>query len=387
MSKHERFRVVIAGGGVAALEAMVALRVLAEERVEMTLLAPDEIFVYRPLAVAEPFGLGRIARFPLRALAAGCGATYEQGALMLVTPDARSIYTSRSRTLEYDALLVAAGARVGEGVEGAVTFGGPDDLRAVDMLLEDLDKGIVRSVVFAVPTGVGWTLPLYELALLTAERVARAGLDAELTLVTPEESPLGVFGPEASAKISTLLRERGVVVRSSLHAQAFADGRLGVVEGDPIPADWALTLPRLTGRVIDGIPHDKDGFVPTDGLGRVAGVPSVYAAGDMTAFPIKQGGIAAQQADAAAEAIAAAAGADVVPKPFKPVLRGLLLTGGRPTFLRTEIGRHNEEQSTVNEEPLWWPAGKIAARYLGPYLAEQARSPESSRYEPSRLLL
>ncbi len=384
---HDKFRVVIAGGGVAALEAMVALRVLAEDPVEMTLIAPDEVFAYRPLAVAEPFGFGTIVRFPLRALAAGCGATYEQGALVLVTPDAGSIYTSRSRTLEYDALLVAAGARVDEGIKGAVTFGGPNDMRAIEMLLEDLESGLARRVVFAVPTGIGWTLPLYELALLTAERVAEAELDAELTLVTPEESPLGVFGPEASAKVSTLLRDRGVVVRSGLHARAFADGRLEIAGRDPIPADWVLTLPRLSGRIIDGVPHDKDGFVPTDGFGRVVGVHSIYAAGDMTAFPIKQGGIAAQQADAAAEAIAAEAGADIVPKPFKAVLRGLLLTGGRPAFLRAEIGRRNNEPSMVTEEPLWWPAGKIAARYLAPYLAEYARSPSGSRYEPSRLLV
>jgi hypothetical protein len=28
--------------------------------------------------------------------------------------------------------------------------------------------------------------------------------------------------------------------------------------------------------------------------------------------------------------------------------------------------------STAHESPLWWPAGKIAARYLSPYLAEHA---------------
>ena len=53
----------------------------------------------------------------------------------------------------------------------------------------------------------------------------------------------------------------------------------------------------------------------------------VFAAGDIANFPIKQGGLAAQQADAAAEAIAAEAGAQVDPQPFKPVLRGILLTG------------------------------------------------------------
>ncbi len=372
---------------MAALEAMVALRHLAEERVELTLVAPDRVFTYRPLSVAEPFGLGSVVRLPLEELAAGCGATYEQASLALVSPNKRSIYTSRSRSLEYDALLLAVGASVSEALPGAVTFGGPCDTRAIDMLLEDLESGLVRRVVFAVPTGVGWTLPLYELALLTADRVASARLDVELTLVTPEERPLGVFGSKASKTIESLLSERGVLLRLGVHSCSFTESQLEVIGGEPIAADWVLTLPRLTGRVIDGVPHDKDGFIATDEFGRIKDVPGAYAAGDMTNFPVKQGGIAAQQADAAAEAIAAHAGADITPRPFEPVLRGLLLTGGQPAFLRAEIGGGHGETSIVYREPLWWPAGKIAARYLGPYLAERARSPSGSRYEPSRLLL
>jgi sulfide:quinone oxidoreductase len=386
MTSNEKFRVLIAGGGVAALEAMVALRQLAEERVELTVLAPDNFFTYRPLAVAEPFGLGSVVRFPLETLTAGSGATYEQAALSMVSPDEQTVHTSRGRSIEYDALLVAFGAHVGEALPGAITFGGPQDKRAIEMLLEDLDNGLVKRVVFAVPTGTGWTLPLYELALLTADRVGDTS-DIELTLVTPEEQPLGVFGTDASEAIQSLLTERGVVVRAGVHAQAFADSRLEIVGGDPIETDWVVTLPRLTGRPIEGIPQDREGFITIDGHGRVEGVVHVYAAGDITGFPVKQGGIAAQQADAAAEAIAAEAGAGITPTPFEPVLRGLLLTGRRPAFLRAEIGGGHGDTSTVLKEPLWWPAGKIAARYLGPYLAKYARSPSGSRYEPSRLLL
>ena len=58
-------RVLIAGGGVAGLEALLALRDLAGDRVELTLLSPETEFVYRPMAVAEPFGRGRADRHPL----------------------------------------------------------------------------------------------------------------------------------------------------------------------------------------------------------------------------------------------------------------------------------------------------------------------------------
>ena len=88
-------------------------------------------------------------------------------------------------------------------------------------------------------------------------------------------------------------------------------------------------MPRLVGPSLRGIPAERDGFIHTDPHGRVPGLEDVFAAGDATTFPVKQGGLAAQQADAVAEAIAASVGADIDPQPFRPILRGTLLTGGR----------------------------------------------------------
>jgi sulfide:quinone oxidoreductase len=387
MARDDKFRVVIAGGGVAALEAMVALRALAEERVDVTLVAPDDVFIYRPLAVAEPFGGGAVPRFSLPALTTGCGASYERGAVMLVSPDARTVYTSRARTLEYDALVLAPGARAHEGVRGALTFSGPADTRAIEMLLEDLRRGLVHRVVFAVPIGVSWTLPVYELALLTAEECAAAGIPADLIIVTPEELPLGIFDGDATPTIRRLLDDHGIALRTGLHPRSFSENHLELVGADSIEADSVVALPRLSGRIVEGVPHNAEGFIATDPLGRVPGLPKIYAAGDITTFPLKQGGIAAQQADAIATAIASEAGVDVAPAPFEPVLRGLLLAGEHPAYLRAEIGGGRGDPAVLDKEPLWWPAGKIAARYLGPYLAEHARSPSASRYEPSRLLV
>ncbi len=78
-----------------------------------------------------------------------------------------------------------------------------------------------------------------------------------------------------------------------------------------VQARRAVTIPVLEGRRIPGIPTDARGFVPVDEHGAVIGLPDVWAVGDATTFPLKQGGLAAQQADAAAAAIAAGAGASV----------------------------------------------------------------------------
>jgi sulfide:quinone oxidoreductase len=368
--RSERFHVLVAGGGVAALEAMVALRKLAGDLVDVELLSPDADFFYRPLSVAEPFGLGTVLRFDLASLAHGCGARHSTGALAGVDAEAHRARTSRNVSFGYDALLIAVGARPREALPGALTFRGEADVRLVKGLLDDLDRGVVRRVAFALPGGVTWPLPLYELALLTAEHLQdRPGV--ELTLVTPEDAPLGLLGHEASDAVTARLREHGIALVTGAYPGAFADGELRLVPGSPVAADVVVALPRLRGVPLAGVPQDDEYFVHVDSLCRVPGPDGVYAAGDATTFPVKQGGLAAQQADAAAETIAAAAGADVTPKPFDPVLRGLVL-GSSPLFLRSELGGGRGARSQAAAEPLWWPAGKIAARYLSPYLAEHA---------------
>jgi sulfide:quinone oxidoreductase len=232
-------------------------------------------------------------------------------------------------------------------------------------LLERITTRDLQRLVFTVPAGSTWPLPLYELALLTGEYLAEHLTHAELTVVTPEEQPLGLFGTRASEAMALLLEMRGIGLRTATTPLEFEDGVLELARGGAITADAVVALPKLEGPSLEGIPQDEHGFVPADEYGRVAGLIDVYAAGDLVQSPIKQGGVAAQEADAAAEAIAADAGASVQPSPCRPVLRGLLLTGFVPRYLRHEEGG----PSLVDTQPLWWPPGKIVGRYLSPFLA------------------
>jgi sulfide:quinone oxidoreductase len=175
-----------------------------------------------------------------------------------------------------------------------------------------------------------------------------------------------VFGRDASGSIMSLLETRGVGVRTQTTPVVFRDGALVVVPGTAIRTDRVVSLPVPEGLRIPGVPDDGRGFVQTDPHGRIEGREDAYAAGDMTAFPVKQGGIATQQADAAAQSIAALAGADVTPEPFRPKLRGLLLTGLTPRFLAAGV---LDESSEVDTQALWWPPAKIVGRYLAPFLA------------------
>jgi sulfide:quinone oxidoreductase len=272
-------------------------------------------------------------------------------------------------------LLLALGARPVSGIPGAFVFRGPGDEEAFGALLREARTGEVKRLVFALPAGASWPLPLYELALLTAVHLSEAGVsDVELAIVTLEERPLQLFGAAASRAVAELLDLHGIVLRADTTPVGVEDGALRVLPDERIEADRVVALPRLEGPRLDGVPHDTKGFVPTDSFGAVRGLDDVYAAGDLTDFPVKQGGIAAQQADAAAESIAAAAGAPIDPRPFSPVLRGLLLTGLTPRYLRTEP---SSVVSEVDTEPLWWPPAKIVGRHLAPFLAAQLHISES----------
>ncbi len=369
--RPDPLRVVIVGGGVAAIEGLLALRALAGHAVTIELVAPDEYFTFRPTSVGEPFGLGPPRRYALADIAAEHEARLVRDSFRALDGAGRTLATEGGGEIEFDALLLAVGARRSEALPGALTFMGSGDGGAFRSLLEELEQGNARRLAFVVPPDVRWPMALYELALLTAAHLAAHRVTgAELTFVTHEQEPLGLFGQRASDSVRELLAQAGIALRAGYHAHGFEDGRLDIDGHRDLELDAVVALPKLDVPDLEGVPQGRRGFIPINDHGKVDDLYRVYAAGDATWFPIKQGGVAAQQADAAAASIAAAAGADVTPRPFRPVLRGVLLTGSAPHYMRSEIG-DRDHSSASGPDALWWPPGKIAGRYLAPYLARQ----------------
>ena len=379
--------VVIAGGGVAALEAVIALRDLAGERIDITMLAPEEDFVFKPLSVGEPFALGDAQRLPLKQFAHDLRVELVRDGLASVSPGSRVVCTIAGDELKYDKLVVATGAQREEPFDHATTFRGQEDSEKLHGLVQDLEGEYARRIAFVVPSGVTWTLPLYELALLTARRAHEMSLDGvELTFVTPEERPLAVFGPGPSEEVRELLEQAGIKVHSSVHAEVPRKGTVVLhPSGEELACDRVVTLARMRGNAIRSLPHDDDGFLPIDAHGRVAGVEHVFAAGDGTNFPVKQGGIACQQADAVAEVIARAAGAALEPRSFRPVLRGQLITGRESRFMRTDLSGREGDTAESSPETLWWPPSKVAGRYLAPYLQQTEKADQRERLRRQEL--
>lgn len=370
-------RVLIAGGGVAALEAALALRDLAGDRVDLRLLAPEPTFGYRPLEVREPFAGPAAPRYGLSDLAAGIDAELIGDGLAWVDAAGRTAWTQAGAALRYDALILALGAKpyVRHTHAHTIDPGHLDELLRGFVL--DVEGGGIRSAAFVVPDRIGWVLPLYELLLMTAERAAASGAEVTLTLVTSETAPLEVFGKEASAEVRRRLDEAGVTVLGSAHAEVPTTGVVEVTRATGrmlLHVDSVLALPELMGPAVRGLPAGEHGFIPVDRFGRVRGVHDIFAAGDATDFAVKHGGVAAQQAEVVALGVAALAGAPVAPKPFRPDIRGLLLTGGRPLALRGQVTGARGVSSRAEEVRGVQPA-KIAAPRLGRYLDQHQPLP------------
>jgi sulfide:quinone oxidoreductase len=374
-------KVLIVGGGVGSLEAALALRKLAGDKVQVAVCAGRSDFIYRPFAVGEPYGASRVLRYDLDGLLDRCGAEFRLENVGWIDTALRCAHTHDGNEIPYDYLIVACGARLLWSVPGAATFWGVADEGEVQEVVGQLREGRLRHLIFTMPGGHGWALPAYELALLAASEIERASItDTKLTVVTPEDGPLQIFGRRASEQVGELLAEHGIEVITGTHPVKYERDALSIVPGEDIEADAVISLPRIEGRRIEGLPYDPAGFIPVDDHSRIAGIANAFAIGDVTNFPVKQGGIATQQADVAVETIAAELGCDVEANPLDPVLRGVLWTGAKPRYLFGWLGGGHGETSVASERPPW-PIdnpSKLIGRFLTPYLAEFSSTPASA---------
>jgi sulfide:quinone oxidoreductase len=368
-SDAEPARVLIAGGGVTGLEALLGLRDLAPGRVTVTLVAPRPDFVYKPLTVQEPFSAQAATRFELEPLVSEAGGTFLQQGLSRIDVKQRQALLDDGTQFDFDAVIVCVGAKP------RIVFGHAATLRTsgepidIDTLLKQAAEHASKRIAFVLPPTGSWPLPVYELALMAQQRARALAVEVVFTIVTPEPEPLFVFGRLASDALASMLSSRGIEIRTGVRAAEDAAGKLVLEPGHEQLATGAIVaLPELHGPAVPGLPADERGFIPIDEHARVPGATGVYAAGDGTNFPVKHGGLGSQQADAAAEQIAAEAGAAIEPQPFHPVIRGKLITGDETLSLQTDIGGGAGEGAT-SLDPLWWPPQKIAGKYLSAMLA------------------
>ena len=348
MAGSAPIRVVVAGGGVAGLETLMALHALGGARVELTLVAPDDEFVYRPLAREEPFAVGRARRIPLDAAARDADATYVAATVEAVDANRKVVSPSAGHPLKYDALVLAVGADTVPAVAHAMTWDDRADAELLGGLLQDIEQGYSRRLAVVIPPGPAWPLRGYELAVHIALEARGESMDLRTTLIAPEPSPLSALGSRAVELVSEELARAGVDVVSAAEVEV-EKGRAVVLQpsGRRLEVDRVLALPGLRGRPIPGVPANAEGFVEVDEHCRVRGIDGVWAAGDGTAFALKSGGYAAEQADVSAEDIAAGAGAAIDARPFDPSGREPFAGLPDGPFLKAWLSEGDDDGLTI----------------------------------------
>ena len=379
-SRSPALEVVVAGGGVAALELVLALNDLAGDRVAVTLVAPEGDFTYRPPSFGEPFALGHTERYRLERLADDLGARLVPEGLAAVSADRHEITTTSGTLVSYDALVLAVGARPVPPFQHAITVGAQDTTDALTGLVSELGRrprplGGVRGP---------------ERRLVDAAAVRAGDHDGPARMDDRDRRcPVLVRHPRARAARDLRDRDEPGGARDA-RARGHHLHRLDIAptcRTASCSSTLALSASRSTGScafrcstgpATPGIPVDADGFIPVDAARPGAGYARrLRGSGDATAFPIKQGGLACQQADAVAEQISATAGAPIEPIPFRPVLRGKLMTGGRDRFLR--------QPSPTEGAPARSPSSRCGGRRrrspgaISPHTSSTATRPTSTK--------
>jgi sulfide:quinone oxidoreductase len=361
---HEPLRVVVAGAGIAGLETLVALRGLVGHGVAPTLVDPADDFTVHALDVLEPFGVGHPQRYRISELASELDVEHLHDAVARVEHGQHEVVLRSGARLAYDVLVLAVGAFPFPAYEAGVCFERANDPTSFDEVVADLRARLAQRMAIVVPPGCTWTLPAYELALMTAAMIDLR----ELTLVTHEHEPLSAFGAPAAELVRTELRLAGVQLLAGVEAHVARPDVVDIAPGTQLTCDRIVHLPLLSGPNSPGVPHDDGGFIVVDDDFHVAGTEDVFAVGDAISGSYKQGGLGAQQADVVAEQIAWRAGAEHAPRPYRPVMRGLLRTAHGPRYLRADPPG-GASSAEVSDKCLWWPPSKVAARWLTPWLA------------------
>jgi sulfide:quinone oxidoreductase len=278
------------------------------------------------------------------------------------------VQTEGAGELPYDALLLAVGATETPSFPHACTFSDRAAGQTFAQIVGDMQAGAVNTVAFVLPHEWVWPLPLYELALMAAHRARIMNCDLQITFVTSEGRPLKAFGQAAGDAVVRLLDDAGITLHTGVVASVPAPGVV-TFAGQEVRADRIVTLPKIDGPAVDGIAAGSRWFVPINDRCVVQATDGrVFAAGDATDFPVKHGGIGAQQADTAAAGIAHLAGLADRPAPLHPVIRGTLLTGTRPLYIAARVIDGLGWQSETYEHPPWPSREKVIAEELGDYI-------------------
>ena len=358
-------RVLVLGGGFAALESAFLMRMRLRGTVDISVVSDREDFVFRPNSIYVPFGadpddlLVGLAK-PLRRRDIG----FDRGEVVAVDPGERSVALADGRSLEYDRLVIATGADTAvEEVPGlaehaATIWTAPEMLevrRRFERVRDRARSGERSRVLFLVPPNNKCAGPLYEIVLMLETWLRREGVRESVSIgwSTYESTFIQAFGPRLHDLIVEEFGERGIDGHTGERVSSVEPGHVSYEGGAVREFDELIAFPPYVSAVrYDTLPSDERGFIETVPETRqVAGHPEIYAPGDAGDFPVKQAFLAFLQADTVAEHIGAHLRSEAFDADFDPVSMCVMEMFDKATFAQVPLEVTGDPSAPVRVRP------------------------------------
>jgi sulfide:quinone oxidoreductase len=358
-------RILVLGGGFAALEAAFLLRMRLHDQVDLRLVSDSDRFTFRPNSIYVPFGadpaslhIGLDKPLHRRDIA------FEPGSVAEVDPDARFVTLADGQRFRYDKLVVATGAdthaqEVPGLAEHAATIWTPESMlgvrRRFAQARDAARRGERPRVLFLVPPNNKCSGPLYEVVLMLETWLRREGArdGVDITWSTYEQGYIQAFGPRLHDLVRDEFTQRGIDGHTREVVAEVGPDAVRYADGTTRGYDHLIAFPPYVAAVrYAGLPSDARGFLETDLETRlVAGRDDVYAPGDAGDFPIKQAFLAFLQADAVADHIAAEVTDRPFRAPFDPVSMCIMEMLDTATFAQVPVQLTGDPDRPVSVRP------------------------------------
>jgi sulfide:quinone oxidoreductase len=295
-----RKRVLVLGSNFGGLTAALAVQHELDGDVDVTVVAPDDEFLFTPSLIWLPFGKRDRAdiTFPVAPTLDAHGIGFEHTAATALDPTSRLVTLADGQRIGYDYLVVATGYRNQSDVvpgftDNAVTITTlPEAERAGAAWRRFLDEP--GDVVVAATQGAGCFGAAYEFLFNTSYQLRKAGLhkDVKLTYVTAEPF-LGHFGigglPHGEQLLGMFLRKEGIESRIATAIDHVDDGALVLADGETLPFAYGMVVPPFLGQEFlngaDGLADDK-GYVRVRETYQSEKYDDVYAVGVAAAVAV-----------------------------------------------------------------------------------------------------
>lgn len=294
--------VVVVGSGFAGLwAALGAARRLDElgvpaGSVEITVLSGRPFHDIRVRNYEPDL---RDCRIPLAELLDPVGVRHRVALVTGIDTAARSVTTATGAAYRYDRLVLASGSRVARpDVPGLARFGFDVDSYDGAVALEQHLRGLPDSAGSGAPAAVvvvGAGLTGIETACEMPARLAAIfGTTAvpRVVLIDRSDHIGSDMGASARPIIDKALSDNGIQTRTGVDVTAVDAAGVRLSSGETLAAATVVWCAGMRASALTAqlpVALDRLGRVPVDDYLRVAGVPAVFAAGDVAAARVDDG--------------------------------------------------------------------------------------------------